>query len=222
MVEFLAQKRFFDCITKGEKCVTNDGTDIYAELIYNRFDDVFSTTFPLLKSIVSSKEWCFAIEAFIASKPKTAYIWQLPLEFEKFILKKKLLEQPCLKELLWFECSKIKSAVSPKDSLSANGAYKVSNSVFMKTLKHKVHANEPHTQGAFPVLIFCDVNDSEVYYYETTQHIFYFLSGLKSGKTPQILASDIAKKLKADEEEVFELLSDALQKFLVHGIVICG
>ena len=98
------QHQFTDIITKQIKVKQpSEAHQVYSDLVFYRFDEVFENAFPRFRKLVSEKAWEKLIYAFIHQGATSTLIWQMSDEFRHFVVANNNLNIPYLEDLLYFE-----------------------------------------------------------------------------------------------------------------------
>ena len=98
------QKEFIQAITTAKPSADeNPRIDVYRELVYYRFLEVFEKAYLRFVKMISKEQLTTLIYDFFEVGATTPILWQVSGEFKEFILKNNTLEMPFLADLLEFE-----------------------------------------------------------------------------------------------------------------------
>ncbi len=221
------QKRFFELVTSQAPLYHAIGNPIntYKELIHYRFKEVLLSTFPRFLELLSEELVDSLIVDFIAGKPETPYIWQMPNEFRQFLSTKSLSKTyPFMDDLLWFEWVEIELFMNDyllkqAETFSWQQSYTLNDSAVIKTLNFRVHDDEGYeTAGIYPLLMFYDFETHDVHFQEITPFLQEFIA-LIEHQTANDALINICTHYEVDINDVKELLSETLEGFTTSHIL---
>jgi len=221
------QKRFIDTITKQEPlAMPSEAIEVYTELVYYRFLEVFEKAYPRFKKMVSEETFDKLIYDFLKVGAKTPILWRVSGEFKDFLSHNNDLDMPFLTDLLEFEFLEIemfmqKYSEHTKSLFSLKKSYAFSKEANIRDFSYPVHHPdfdvnpEAFECGEFTVLFYYNAKREEVLYEEITPFIEEFLHSL----TPDVSMMQSIKKMaevyEVGNEELLEILLPVLEH--LHG-----
>lgn len=210
----MTKEEFFAQIT-GKNRAKIKGTQIYKDLVYERFYEVLSNANPIFLSIVGEVKFGKILRKFIASGyAKSKLIWQLSKEFKNFIKDKKILKKlPFIDDLLWLEFSEIKLFMKDCKNLKTSkfaweNRYKISKKALIKSLKYRVCTKEFEKKEKNFILAYYDESQKMVIYREISNFLYDFLK-----LNAKFSAKNSFKKL-AKKYEISKNLKEELENSL--------
>ena len=227
MLEREVQERFIGFIS-GQTEIPQPRTNplrIYKELVHYRFDEVLRNAMPDFCEILGEERLDLLIFDFIQSKPKTPYIWKVPMLFRKFLLDcHKVDDIAYAADLMWFEGVEVELLMGqyekPEEkSFDWNLNYKPSSSMRMKLLHHAVNQNRFEFVESHPLIMYYNFEEYSVFYQEVTPFMYSFLVYLKESSPLEALTSICNDFQIQEEDEVKEVLQGALEEFSALNII---
>ncbi len=221
------QKRFINTITKQEEVsMPSEAIEVYTELVYYRFLEVFEKAYPRFKKMVSEETFDRLIYEFLKVGAKTPILWRVSGEFKAFLIEKNDLDMPYLADLLEFEFLEIemfmqKYSDHTKSSFSLQKSYAFSKEANIRHFSYPVHhpdfdSNpEAFESGEFTILFYYNAKSEEVLYEEITPFIEEFLLSLTPNLSTMQSIEKIAEVYEIENEELLEILLPILEHF--HG-----
>ena len=231
-LEQTIQKRFTNIITKQEELVMpNEALEVYTELIYYRFLDVFEKAYPRFKKMVSDETFDVLIYEFLKVGAKTPILWRVSGEFKNFLKGNKTLELPFLADLLEFEFLEIEMYMQKyeemkKQAFSLESRYTFSSTCHVRTFSYPVHNpqfdSEPKSfkKGEFVVLFYYDEEKQEVLYEEISPFVAEFLKLQNGTKSLMQLIDEQATTYEIESSELLEVLVTLLEHFVDKKILL--
>lgn len=220
------QKRFFELARRTEAGGVQNRIETYQGLVAHRFYEVLGGAFPILRTRVSDAAWAAAVEAFVADKPKSPYIWESPKEFMRFIQRQKLLGAPWLADLMWFEWMEIELIMTPDEMVEQTAAfnwgsmYRLCAGTRLKSLAYAVYREDFETAGQYPLLMYCHAQEHAVYYLEITPFLFDMLMELRHPGDPVKILRKISRRYDVPWGEARDLLDGPLRDFVNNGVLL--
>ncbi len=226
------QKRFIDTITKQEPlAMPSEAIEIYTELIYYRFLEVFEKAYPRFKKMVSEETFDKLIYDFLKVGAKTPILWRVSGEFKDFLSHNNDLDMPFLADLLEFEFLEIemfmqKYDAHTKSAFSLQKSYTLSKEANIRHFSYPVHhpdfdANpEAFECGEFTVLFYYNEKSEEVLYEEITPFIEEFLLSLSPNLSMMQSIEKMAEVYEIEKDELLEILLPVLEHFHDENILI--
>ena len=179
-------------VAKGELEPKDEGQRAYRELVFNRFYDAISTTFPLFSSFVGEEALSKLISLFLREKHSSPLLLNLLGEFVEFFRKAGehlKSDKPFLEELLIYEWTEVE-LFNASDSTEEK-VYRLSPSARLLTFEYPVHRAEElnkeeivSKRDRYYLLLYRDPETYEVNSVELTRPVFEFLR-LLEGSTPK-------------------------------------
>ena len=221
MTTLNTQKDFFSTVTSKE-FIDNDRVEIYQDLIFLRFEDVIKSSFPLFTAKIQEDILEKYIKEFISYGSHTAFVWKIPFEFAKFLLKTKKIKNKQDKDLLDFELIQIKMYVSNAPFKSTlfkwNKRYRISsNAAVMKTNVDLLNKNDNKEQY---ILIYKDINDFEVYYIEITKVVYFFFKYTRNNHSSKKALQLACRATSLKFNDVKEIITATINNFCKNGLII--
>ncbi|MCV6606868.1 MAG: putative DNA-binding domain-containing protein [Campylobacterales bacterium] len=219
MREFNIEKDFINKVRDIETNKTNSHR-VYEDLVKHRFVEVISSCYPKFVSMISEEKLYFLIKEFIKDKPKTPYIWQSPKEFYNFVKDKKLVTKLSQLQTMDFELIELDLYVNQNrhktKKFNWKTRYKLSKTAKIKRYNFDVINTQPKKESF--VLMYQDPKDYEVYHFEITKFMYYFLRSLNSN-TPLKALKFLSHRFKIDLKETKELMKKGLEELSFLGVI---
>jgi len=220
MFEKKVQKSFLEQVS-GKRAIASPSSNpiqIYKDMVHYRFIEVIKSAYPIFSSKISNKLLDELVFSFIQSQPRTPYIWQMPSEFRKFIIKNNLLNtMPYVNDLLLYEWIEIelfmKEYTNQKEcKFDWDKQIALNESARILEFNYRVYKEKFKKRGRYHLLVYYDFDDHEVHFQEITKFMYLFLKALKKKGIFSALLS-VSKKFNVDSAEVKEVLNDTLRLF---------
>ncbi|WP_347986130.1 putative DNA-binding domain-containing protein [Methylomonas sp. AM2-LC] len=242
MAEFKREQQQFLAHLRNPNCAAlpagydAERSNIYRELLNNRFNDSLQRCFPVTHSLLGESAWQHLLKAFIAEHRCQSPLYrQLPDEFIGFLQTKPI--QPYLFELAHFEWVELVLAIAEADTVNIETEtaaldWQVASPIFAPVFvilhyDYPVHCIDANYQFTHPstepihILGFRD-RDENVQFIECQQATCRLLEILhKSGGTLVSAIAQIAQELEQSDPAV--LLSygiDTLNNLIQQGAIL--
>ena len=231
-IEQAIQKRFTNIITKQDELVIpNEALEVYTELVYYRFLEVFEKAYPRFKQMVSDEVFDALIYEFLKVGAKTPILWKVSGEFKTFLIENNNLEMDFLADLLEFEFLEIEMFMQKyeehqEQGFSLENCYIFSETCNIRTFSYPVHHPEfdaspkSFESGEFIVLFYYDARAEQVLYEEISPFIYEFLQLQNGEKSLMQLINETALSYEIQSDELLEVLSSVLEHFSEKNILL--
>lgn len=224
---FEVMRRLFN-VAWGREETDDERLQIYAELVYNRFEDFVKTSFPLFTSFVD-KHLGEVLREFVSREHRSPLLIDVGEEFLDFFVsfKHPIKERlPFLVELLLLEWLEIKTfnAEDEKtnDDFSWRGLYRLSKSSCLSRFSYPVHRVEELSveevikgKGRYNLLIFRDMEET-LRKVELTDFVYDYLTLVGLGRSPL----EAFGAFDVSWEEVKPYLERFFRDLLSQGILV--
>ena len=226
------QQAFIHSITTPKTSADeNPQIDVYRELVYYRFLEVFEKAYPRFVKMLSKEQLTSLIYDFLEVGAKTPILWQVSGEFQKFVVQNNTLEMPFLADLLEFEFLEVemymgKYTTFDQNSFSLNNHYKLSQEVEIRHFNYPIHnpnfdANpSSFEKGDFRVLFYYDETQEKILCEEITPFLEEFILSLSLDTSLINSVSKVAKEYEIETQELLEILAPVLEHFCEKNILI--
>lgn len=219
------QKKFFDNLINQDKDFKNFPISIYQKLIYDRYYEVLSNSFPLFCEYIDEAVFSESIKLFIKNTPQTPFMWQIPNDYRKLMKKLSFFDNKFLYELLYFDWIEIelymkeyKSKKSKK--FSFNSCYKLFKSARIKRFKYDIINKKYEQKRKNFVIIYYDFDSNEVLYREINLLIYLLLKNLSEKKTINNILKEICFEHEIDFKEAKKVLKGPLKELFEKKVFI--
>ena len=231
-LEHSIQKRFVSIITKQEKLtMPNEALEVYSELIYYRFLEVFQKAFPRFKKMISEEKFDTLIYEFLKIGAKTPIFWRVAGEFKSFLSASNDLDMPYLSDLLEFEFLEIEMFMHEYQEFkpthfSLENSYCLSSEIELRCFSYAIHNPEFDTNpnnfemGEYRIIFHYDDSVTEVLYEEITPFVHEFLLTLTSSFSLYKHIKITSQKYEIELDELLEILTPILVHFHSQNIII--
>ena len=226
------QHQFTDIITKQIKVKQpSEAHQVYSDLVFYRFDEVFENAFPRFRKLVSEKAWEKLIYAFIHQGATSTLIWQMSYEFRHFVVANNKLNIPYLEDLLYFEWIEIEIFMQAfpdlkEEPFSFEQAYTLSPNIRIQTLDYPVHHPEFDDDpeafeiGEYTVLLYFHEKSGDVMYLEITLFMLELLNNLEQYNALSSQLDAMATSYEIAVDDIKEVIQESLESFLSNQILL--
>jgi len=231
-LEQAVQKRFINAITKQEELEMPSGAlQVYQDLVYYRFLEVFEKAYPCFKKMVSEEKFSELIYRFLKVGAKDPILWRVSGEFKEFLIKENDLELEFLADLLEFEFLEVemymhKYTEYKQDEFSLESQYILSEDVNLRIFSFAVHHpdfdDNPQIfeRGEYTVLFYYDEATQSIIQEEITPFVASFLQTITIERSILSFIKEIAKEYEVTSEELLEILLPILKNYTVKNIIV--
>lgn len=231
-LEHSIQKRFLSIITKQEElAMPNEALEVYSELIYYRFLEVFQKAFPRFKKMISEEQFDTLIYKFLKIGAKTPIFWKVAGEFKNFVSESNDLDMPYLSDLLEFEFLEVEMFMSEYQEpnsmhFSLENCYYLSSEIELRLFSYPVHHPEFDTNpnnfemGKYRIIFHYDSTVTEILYEEITPFVHEFLQTLTSSFSLNEHIKITSQKYEIQFDELLEILTPVLENFHSQNIIL--
>jgi len=230
-LEQAVQKRFINAITKQEELLTPSGAlQVYQDLVYYRFLEVFEKAYPRFKKMVSKEKFSELIYKFLKVGAKDPILWRVSGEFKEFLIKENDLKIEFLEDLLEFEFLEVEMYMHKyqeykEDIFTLESSYTLSADVNIRTFSYAVHHPDFDTntqkfeKGEYTVLFYYERETQSIVYEEITPFISMFLQTITREQSISMFIDDRVKEYGVTREELLEVLLPILEQFRSKNII---
>ena len=212
---------------EAELLSLGDKGDIYKELVFHRFDEVLSNTFPRFRGFIAPDTWEKMVTAFIQNGSSYPLIWQMPNAFRTFYKGRTGLAFG--DDLLWYEWQEVPLFMArPKRqslSFSWDGRWQLSPIAVTRHLRYRVFDPDFDESGKRPgdfgLLMYATLPDYAVHYQEITPFMAYFLSSL-TRMLPDASLRQSCRRFGVDDDESAAMLTPFLATLVQNGLLKKG
>ncbi len=225
------QQKFIRSITTPKNASEeNPQIDVYRELVYYRFLEVFEKAYPRFVKMISSEQLSSLIYDFLAVGAATPILWQVSGEFQEFVVKNNTLKMPFLADLLAFEFLEVqmymrKYSTQESQDFSLDTGYTLSDEIEIRHFSHPIHHPEfdknpfSFEAGDFRVLFFYNEKNEEILCEEISPFVEDFLLALDVDTPLLTRIEQVASEYEIQMQELLEILSPILESFCERGII---
>lgn len=210
------QKDFFDKLLLRQDDKNEKAVLLYKDLVLHRYKEVISNAYPLLSQLLSKEKLEEAIKSFVAKGGSSEFIWKMPKEFMKFVLKNEKYSTmlPFIKDLMWFEWIEIELFMKEYENkqdekFQWKNDYKLNKHVKIKKLDYKVHVQEFENKQKCILIAFYSVLHKRVLFKEISKFMFEFLKLMDKFSLDESLEK-ICDKYEIDRKKTKKMLKVAL------------
>ncbi len=211
--------RFFEAVRKGEADAWKNG-EIYEKLLFYRFDEALSGTFPRFRQRVGEKEWRKLLHGFMTSDAShSPFVWQMPGDFRRYA-KKRVGRK--LRHLLWFEwqevaVTRILMPETKEKEPDFDAHYRMGEAVKLKRLTVDVSGHE--RKGRFWTLVW-QQPDGRSAWMQLTPFMARLL-GRCDGKAPLMHhVKRLCRRYKVKQKAARRILKKSLKPLLNAQILV--
>lgn len=220
------EKRFFDNLLNQEENFENTAINVYQKLVFMRYLEVIKNSFPLFIEQVSEVKFEKSVKAFMKDTPSTAFVWQIPNDYRKFVKKNKIFnEKKYLYELLYYDWIEIEIYMKEykfkkQKKFSFNTNYSLSKSARIKKFKYDIINTEYKTKRENFLVIYHDFKTNDVIFREINQLIYVLLQRLSKKKTLSKVLKELCKENEIDFKEAKIVLKEPLLELFSNKVLI--
>ena len=230
-LEQAIQSRFINAITNPASIPeASKAHQVYQELVYLRFYEVFEKALPRFKAMISEALFEALIYKFLKIGAKSPTLWQSSGEFAAFVVESCELDMPFLEDLLSFEYLELEMYMQEyprvqEHTFSLQNHYKLSDKVVLKSVTYPIHHPEFDANpsvfeaGEYQLLIFYDAKSQKVLCQEITPFVVEFLNSLDGESSLDAVVQKFAFAYEIEIEELVEALENILQSFAITAIL---
>ena len=222
MREFKIQKEFLDSI-RGVSPHFCEETQVYEKLLFLRFYDVLSGSFPIFTQLITQPNMENLVKQFIKANPTTPFIASSANEFLNFLKEHKLVVSKKELEIMDFELSELKLYLNThrlkQSRFTWNKRVKLAKTAHIKALSYRVVENRPSIKEQNYYILHQDRDDKEVYHFEITKFLYHFIKLLKTNPTHKAFQI-VKKRYNLDSKESKAIFEDGLISLTQRGILI--
>lgn len=213
--ETMIMERFIEIIESDEPLINPlyNRYQVYRDMVYHRFYETITHIYPIFISLFED-QLHELIRAFQTTGARSVLVSDMAYEFGLFAKAHPLMQdKPYLGDLLWLEWGEAELLLEcfemPSTHFEWTGQYQLSDSARLKRLHYPVHRGDFESFGEYPILLYYDFNENQVYFEEITPLGYDVLMLLQEYDCEQVL-SEIARIYQVDAQ----LLKEPLEQLL--------
>ncbi len=219
------EKRFLTNLLNQEENFENSAINVYQKLVFIRFHEVISGTFPLFVEQIEEEVLDNSIKAFMKNAPSTPFVWKIPNDYRKFVKKNKLFhDKKYLYELLYYDWIEIELYMKEyKFKKQTNFSYK-ENYTFSKSARiHRfkydiVNRNYDVKRENF-LVIYNDFKTNQIVYREINQLIFVLFQKLNKKQSIGETLKELCLENEIDFKEAKTILKEPLEELFFSKVL---
>jgi len=231
-VEQNFQEGFINKITSPDELNAEDKElQVYQDLVYYRFLEVFEKAYPRFKKMISGEKFSELIYKFLKVGAKDPILWRVSGEFKIFLINENNLEMDFLADLLEFEFLEVqmymhKYQEHKKEAFSLESSYLFCEDTHIRHFSFAVHNPEfdenieKFEKGKYIVLFYYDAETASILYEEITPFVAKFLQILTTKNSLHLLIKKTAKLYEISTEELMEILLPILKNYKSKNIIL--
>lgn len=205
--ETTIMERFIEIIESDEPLINPlyNRYQVYRDMVYHRLYETITNIYPIFTSLFED-QLHELIRAFQTTGARSVLMSDMAYEFGLFAKANPLMQdKPYLGDLLWLEWGEAELLLECCEMRSTHfewvGQYQLSDSARLRRLHYPVHRGDFEIFGEYPILLYYNFNENQVYFEEITPLGYDVLMLLQTYRSDEML-SEISRAYEVDTEDL--------------------